>query len=89
VPKIAKQIVVCLFALLIPAYLMRDQPKDLLVLIPVGMVAILNLMFFDSPKAISWAKARIKAFVVGCVGVFVGERDQDVLCALIRKNSLD
>ena len=48
---------------------MRDQPKDLLVLIPVGMVAILNLVFLDSPKAIAWAKEQMKSLFVGGVCV--------------------
>jgi hypothetical protein len=69
VSKIAKHLVVCLFALSVPAYLMRDHPDDFPVLIPVGLIVFLTLMFVDSPRAISWARDRIKALSVSGVCV--------------------
>ena len=66
-PKIVKQIIVCLFALSVPAYLMRDHPDEFPVLIPVGLIAFLTLAFMDSPKAISWATKRIKTLFIGGV----------------------
>jgi hypothetical protein len=58
VRKIAKQIIVCLFALSVAAFFMRRQSDSLWYLIPVGLIAFANFAFFDSPGLVAWAKAR-------------------------------